>query len=226
MRKVLLGVVCALTAAGAASAHFVFVVPDAGGARATVVFSEDLQPDEGVSVAKVAPLKLTARDAATGKESPVELRAGEHALAAAVPGAGARVVYGSVTFGVMQRGKTPAYLLVYHPKALVGAVPADRAAVGAKLPAELIPLAAGGKVRFQLVAAGKPVAAAQVTVIKPDGSRVKLPTGADGRTEAVEGSGRWAAWVRYTEPKAGEHDGKKYGEVRHYATLVADTGNR
>jgi uncharacterized GH25 family protein len=222
----LLGVVCALAAAGAASAHFVFVVPDANGARATVVFSEDLQPDEGVTIARVAALKLTARDAATGKETPVELRAGEHALTGNLPGAGARVVYGSVTFGVTQRGKTPPYLLVYHPKALVGPVPAGRAVVGAKLPAELIPLADGGKVRFQLLAAGKPVAAAQVTVIKPDGSRVKVPTGVDGRTEPIEGSGRWAAWVRYTEPKAGERDGKKYEEVRHYATLVADVGGR
>jgi hypothetical protein len=217
----------ALLAAGLtavlAQAHFVFIVPAPGGATAAVVLSEELAPDEAVDIGKVGGAKLFVRDAA-GKDSPVEHEAGKHALTAALPGSGPRVVYGSVTFGVRQRGGDGPFLLVYHPKAFIGPVPAEGAALGAAVPAELVPAAAGGKVRFKLVAGGKPVPGAEVTVLKPDGSKVKVTTGADGLTEAVEGAGRFGAWARHVEPKAGEFGGKKYAEVRHYPTLVFDAG--
>jgi uncharacterized GH25 family protein len=208
--------------AAVAQAHFVFVVPAQNGATATVVFSEDLNPDEAVAVTKVAGLKLTVRDAG-GKEAPVAHKAEKHSLVAALPGSGPRVVYGSVAYGVLQKGDSRPYLLNYHPKAVVGAVPADRLAVGDKLPAEIVPVAAGSTVKFKLVAGGKPVVGAEVTVIKPDGTTAKLKTGPDGATGAVAGSGRFGAWARYAEAKAGEHAGKKYEEVRHYPTLVFDT---
>ena len=66
------------------------------------------------------------------------------------------------------------------------------------------------------------VADADVTVVKPDVSKVKAKTGPNGLTEAIDGTGRFGAWARYFEAKAGELDGKKYEEVRHYPTLVAD----
>ena len=207
----------------AAQAHFAFIGPAEDGATATVVFSDDLSPDEAVAVEKIAGLTLTARDGA-GKETAVELRAEKHNLIANLPGTGGRVVYGSVPYGVMQKGDAKPYLLAYHPKAVVGALPAERVAVGEKLPAELVPVVEGGKVRFKLVAGGKPVEGAEVTVIKPDGSKVKAKTAADGTTEPVEGAGRFGAWVRHSEAKAGEHAGKKYEEIRHYATLVVDAG--
>lgn len=209
--------------AALAQAHFVFVVPAKDGATAAVVLSEELAPDEGVDAAKLAGAKLFVRDAA-GKDAPVGHTADKHALAATIPGSGPRVVYGSVAYGVMQKGEGKPYLLAYHPKALVGAVPAEKALVGDKVPTELVPEAAGGKVRFKLLAGGKPVAGAEVTVIKPDGSKVKVKTDKEGLTEAVEGSGRFGAWARYFEAKAGELGGKKYEEVRHYPTLVCDVG--
>lgn len=207
--------------AAAAQAHFVFVIPAQDGATAAVVLSEELAPDEAVSAAKIAGAKLFVRDAA-GKEAAVTHTAGEHALTAALPGSGPRVVYGSVAYGVMRKGDAKPYLLAYHPKALVGRVPADKVAVGDKLPVEIVPVTAGGKVKFKLVADGKPVAGAEVTVLKPDGSKAKVKTGEDGLTDPVEGSGRFGAWARYFEPKAGELGGKTYEEVRHYPTLVVD----
>lgn len=221
MTRSLLAAALAGLAAATAHAHFVFVVPAPDGAAATVVLSEDLTPDEAVDIAKVAPLKLTVRDAA-GKDQPVGHTAGKHALTAQIPGSGPRVVFGSVNYGVMQKGEGKPYLLAYHPKAVIGAVAADRLAVGAPLPVELVPVAASGKVRFKLVAAGKPVPDAEATVLKPGGSPAKLKTNADGLTDAVEGAGRYGAWARFAEPKAGELAGKKYDEVRHYATLVVD----
>ena len=222
MIRLMSAVVVAGLAVSAARAHMVYVMPARDGAAATVVLSDELAPDEGVSMANVAGLKLFVRDAA-GKDTPAELKDGKHALAATLPGTGPRVAYGSVTFGVRQRGESKPFLLVYHPKALVGAVPADKAAVGEKLPAELLPVVEAGKVRFKLVAGGKPVADAEVTVIKPDGATAKSKTDKDGLSEPVAGSGRFGAWARHVVAGAGEHGGKKYDEVRHYPTLVFDT---
>ena len=38
--------------------------------------------------------------------------------------------------------------------------------------------------------------------------------------EAPKAGGLYGVRVRHIEPKEGEHDGKKYKEVRHYATFV------
>ncbi len=207
--------------AALAQAHFVFILPAKDGATATVVLSDELAPDEAVAIGKVAEAKLFVRDAG-GKDSPVTHKASKHTLSAKLPGSGPRVVYGSATYGVRQKGTDKPYLLIYHPKALIGAVPATRTAVGANVPAELVPTVTGGKVRFKLVANGAPVSGADVTVIKPDGSSVKLKTNTEGQTDAVEGAGRFGAWSRYAEAKTGELAGKKYEEVRHYPTLVFD----
>lgn len=205
----------------AAHAHFVFVIPDRAGASATVVFSEELAPDDGVDIARASGVKLFVRDA-TGKDAPVEHTAAKHSLTAKLPGSGPRVVFGSVTYGVIQKGEGKPYLLAYHPKAVVGILPPEKAVVGDKLPAELVPVIDGGKVRFKLLGGGKPVPGAEVTVLKPDATKVKVKTDRDGLTDAVEGAGQFGAWGRYFEPKAGEFGGKKYEEVRHYPTVVVE----
>lgn len=220
-RRLLTLLLVGLTVASS-QAHFVFIVPARDGATAAVVLSEELGPDEAVDIGKVAGGKLYVRDAA-GKDTSIEGAATKHALTVALPGVGPRVVFGSVAYGVMQKGGARPYLLTYHPKALVGTVPTDKARVGDKLPAELVPLTDGGEVRLKLLAGGNPVPAAEVTVLKPDGSKAKLKTGEDGLTTPLGGSGRFGAWARYVEQKSGEHNGKKYEEVLHYPTLVFDT---
>lgn len=221
MKRLLLAALAAGLFAPPASAHFVFVVPAADGKTAAVVLSEDLSPDDGVSADKIAKTKLALRDAA-GADSPVATTAEAHALKAALSGDGPRVVFGSLPYGVMARKDTKPYLLMYHPKALVGRVDPAKAAVGGELPCELTPVAYDGVTRLQLTAAGKPVADAEVTLLKPDDTKAKLKTGKDGRTDPITAAGRYGAWTRFTEPKAGELDGKKYEEVKHYATLVFD----
>jgi uncharacterized GH25 family protein len=205
-----------------ARAHFVFVVPDGKDpAKALVVFSEDLEPDDAVTMEKIGGLKLRVRDSG-GKTADAAFEKDKHSFKATLPGSGPRVVYGSVSYGVMRKGDAKPYLLAYHPKAVVGAVPADGGKIGTALAAELVPVAAGGKVKFQLLGGGKPVADAEATVILPDGKREKAKTDKEGFTKEFTGAGRYAVWVRYAEAKAGELEGKKYEEVRHYPTLVLD----
>jgi len=63
MKRSLLALFCLVVGVTAAQAHFVFIVPDATGAGAKVVFSDSLSPDENVPIAKIANLKLFLRDA-------------------------------------------------------------------------------------------------------------------------------------------------------------------
>lgn len=218
----LLSAAVLLAAALTADAHFVFVVPDAKDAgKALVVLSDELAVDDAVTTEKLGGLKLSARDS-SGKTADVALVKEKHSFNATVPGTGPRVVFGSVNYGVMQKGDAKPFLLAYHPKAVVGATPADGGNVGTALPAELIPVVGKGKVKFQLVAGGKLVADAEATVLLPGGGSEKAKTDKDGFTKEFDKPGRYGAWVRHAEAKAGEHDGKKYEEVRHYATLVVD----
>jgi uncharacterized GH25 family protein len=207
----------------AAQAHFVFVIPDGKDpSKVVIVLSDELAPDEGVSIDKVKGLVLTCRDAG-GKDVPVPHAAGKHELTATLPGSGPRVAFGSVNYGVMQKGEGKAYLLAYHPKAVIGAVAADKLVIGEKgLPVEIVPVAAGSEVRFQFLAAGKAKADSEVTVITPDGKSAKVKTDATGHTPGFPATGRYGAWAKSVSPTPGEDGGKKYEEARHYATLVVD----
>ncbi|MFO0807518.1 MAG: hypothetical protein U0746_02750 [Gemmataceae bacterium] len=208
-----------VVATAAARAHFVLIVPDAKvPGKVAVVFSDTLGPDESVEIAKIAGLKLTCRDV-TDAATAVEHKTESHALTAMLPGKGPRLVSGRVEYGVMQRGDDKPFLLVYHPKALVGG---SSATLGESAPVELVPAGEPGQPRLRFLAAGKPVADVEVTIMKTDGPSEKVKTDKDGRTPVLSIVGRYGAWAKHSEAKSGELGGKKYAEVRHYATLVAD----
>jgi uncharacterized GH25 family protein len=218
MRRFLLTLLASAVAVATGFAHFVYVVPAKDGKTVTVVFSDSLDPDEDVPIEKIATLKLTG--VANGQETTVACKTGKHELTATLA-ADTKVAFGSVTYGLMSRGDKPS-LLLYHPKAVLNGASEKEATIGAKAALEVVPVSADGKTKFRLLAAGKPVADAEGSVLLPDGKKEKLMTDKDGYTTAFAGSGRFAVWLRHTEAKAGEHDGKKYDEVKHYATLVAD----
>lgn len=221
MRRFMAIAALSVVLASVAEAHFVFVVPEASG-KVSVVFSDSLAPDEDVPVTKIAGLKLFGRDAA-GKEGPVTLVAGKAALTGQAT-RGTATLYGSVKYGVMKKGEGKPYLLAYHPKAVVATGGPET--VGEKLPVELVAAAEGKGLRFRFLAAGKPVAEAEVNIHKPDGGKEKVTTGKDGWTPAVEGQGRFGAWAKNIEAATGEHEGQKYEEVRNYATLVVESSKR
>jgi uncharacterized GH25 family protein len=220
MNRMIGAVVVGLFAVAVARAHFPFVVPDAQGQSAKVVFSDSLDPDTNVNIEKIGNTKLTLRDAA-GKESPLEWKKGDGFYDVNIPGTGDRVVYGITDYGVLQKGDDKPFKLAYYPKAVIGA--ANAKAVGAKLPLEVVADGgAGGKVRFQVLAAGKPVADSEVTVLGPGKTKKDLKTDKDGYTTGLEGAGRYGVHAKHVEVKAGEYAGKKYDEIRSYATLVCD----
>ena len=209
-----------LSFAGSARAHFVYVVPDPGGTKAQVIFSDSLEPDKGVEVARIAGTKLFVR--VGNKSVPLTLEQAEHAFVMRLPGDGSRLVYGNCEYGVLQRGDTRPFLLRYHPKAVVGWLAAEAATVGATASLEIVPVGEPGRLRFQVLAGGKPVGETEVNLLLPDGQKQQLPTDQAGLTAVMKHAGRLSLWARRTHTIKGEAGGKKYEEIREYATLVLD----
>jgi len=227
MRSFILALAASIGTALAAQAHFVFVVPQADG-KVQVVFSDDLGPDENVSIEKIAKLPLKAV-LADGKTVDIPLKAEKHHLAGDIGATKPQVLCGSLNYAVMQKGMDKPYLLMYHPKAVTLGTNAAEAARPLKTVVEIVPIVEGGKVKFQALRDGVFYPYAEITVILPTGSeqgkRVKEETGKAGLTKEFSEKGTYGAWVKYAEPKAGESDGKKYEEVRHYATLTFELAN-
>ena len=211
--------------ASSAFAHFPFIAVDTGGATGKLLMSETLEPDNEVAIDLLAGAKLTVRDTATGRESPVTATKGEHVYGLALPGDAnaTRLIYGTVDLGVQQRGNSPANLLVYYTKAISGDAFDTKSTLGDAVPVELIPVRdekAG--VRLKAIADGKPIANSELTVVGPDGVQDVHKTDEAGLSPAFEAEGRYAAWVRSWKDEKGDRDGKAFVQRRNYATLVFD----
>ncbi len=224
--KRLFGVaILGLAIAICAQAHFVFVVPNqptnAKNDVALVVFSDGLNPDENIDVSKLAKTTLTVRDA-VGKETALTLEKGKHELIVEVPGKGNRLIFGTTDMGVLQKGDSKPILLKYYPKAIVG-TPEGLGTVGKAAPVEVVPAIKEGKVRFQVLVKGKPAEGLEVTIMVPGVEKSeKTKTDKEGFTGPFAAKGRYGVWTRYIQTVSGEVGGKKYEEIRHYATLVVE----
>jgi uncharacterized GH25 family protein len=211
-----------LAASSLAPAHFPFILPDEKGTSAKVVFSDTLEPDANVNIEKLANTKMTVRDA-KGKESFAQWKKGEGYYSLAVPGSGTRVVYGVTDYGVLQKGDAKPFKLTYYPKAVIGMATAKEAVIGNQ-PLEVVAIGGGKKLKFRVIANGKPLVESEVTVILPDGAKKSSITNKDGETPEYEGAGRYGVYAKQILAKPGEHAGKKYDEARYYATLVCEVG--
>src|SRR3954454_16950948 len=113
MRRATLAVFGLLTLIAPAAAHFPWAVPSADGTKVTVVFSDTLEPDKNVPIAKLKALTMWGFE---GKEKTgfdtlkrVEL---EHAYEYAVP-RGKALVGGICKYGVVAKGKGDPFYMVY-----------------------------------------------------------------------------------------------------------------
>ena len=221
MYRMLGAAVIGLFTVSLAQGHFPFIVPDSTGTAAKVVFSDSLEPDTNVNIEKLANTKLTLRDSG-GKESALEWKKGDGFYSVNVPGTGTRVVSGVTEYGVLQKGDAKPFKLTYYPKAVFGTATAKEATIGEKMPLEVVATGGAGKLKFQVLKAGKPLADAEVSVMTPNSSKKDVKTDKDGFTPEFDGAGRYGVNAKLIEAKPGEHAGKKYDEARHYATLVCE----
>jgi uncharacterized GH25 family protein len=220
MSRLFAATLLALLTVSIAQGHFPFIVPDAKGEMAKVVFSDDLNPDTNVNIEKLAGTKLMLREG--GKDAVLKWKKEDGFYEVKVPGSGNRVIYGIADYGVLQKGDSKPFKLAYYPKAVIGTPTANEATVGKELALEIVVVGVPGKVKFRVLAAGKPLPECEVTVILPDSNKKAVKTDKEGETPAFDGTGRFGVQARHTETKSGEYEGKKYEEVRSYATLVCD----
>jgi len=224
VRHVPLIVAIAFAVTPAAHAHFIFVVPGTDGTTARIILSETLEVDNDVDSGLVDRVTLVKRDGA-GSEGALELVRDGDARLVRLPKHMTGAVHGTLTHGVMKHGPKP-FLVVYHPKACFGNPFGSAGRIGKAAPAELVPAGHPGAARFQLLAAGEPVADATVTMLLPDGDVEEVKTDAEGHTPTFKQVGRYGAWARHIVAVSGEHDGEAYVEVRHYPTIVMDVRGR
>lgn len=197
-----------------ARAHFPWIRLEPGAdqtPRARVVFNELPEVGEPDLSAKVAKLTLQADGQPLEALSPAE--GGGHAtnLGPKCPA----IVEGSIDYGILNREGQPPYLLVYSARAQTRPeeAPASRSGLA------LLWVKAGERPVVQATWQGKPLADAAILVLPDEGEEAEVKTDAEGRA-TLPAAGASALRVKHVEPKAGEHDGKPYQEVRHYATLT------
>lgn len=218
-----LALVACLAVTAASSAHFAYLIPTVDGSGVHVVFSDSLEADAKVPIAQIADTKLF-RVEADGKRTPLKVSKVSHALAAEVRTGGNVVIGGVTNYGFHQSKHTQnkAVCLRYYPKAVFGDVE-GAARLGDAVPLEIIPIVKEGKLRFQALLKGKPLAGAKFSVLEPGATKTQKSAASDeGQTTAFDKAGRYGVNVSHFEPSAGELDGKKYEEIRHYATLVVE----
>lgn len=224
--KRFLAVMAALVIATSASGHFAYIVRTADGKKIQVIFSDSLEPDTNVAIDKIAATTLFAVSE-TGQFTPMKLTKGDHALVADAPATGAVIIGGVTDYGFHQSKHTqnkPVWLK-YYPKAIVGDVlAAEKVRLGDKAPLELVAVVREGKLGFQALLKGKPLPNAECGLLVPGEEKgMKMKTDGEGFIQGrFTKAGKYGARVAYIETTTGELSGKKYEEIRHYATLVVD----
>ena len=224
--KVLFTAIVALVLVDTALAHFPFIVPSTAGSRIQVVFNDSLEPDRRVPIDRIASTRLFAIDA-NGKETSIKLVKERHALAADLPGKNFLVLGGFTDRGFVHSEHTdnkPVWVK-HYPKAVIGDVAlVTRVRLDAHVPLELVPMLIERQLRFQALWKGNPLPGIEVAVLVPNESKARITT-TDGQgvtRNSFDQSGRYGARAGYIEQAVGELNGKKYEEIRSYATLVLD----
>lgn len=227
MRRSLLGLLLLCLAALPARAHFLWLLPpDDGKGAVRLVFSDTLAPDDADLLARVKHAKAFSVGA-DGKAAAVEFTQKDDALVLGAAGDGPRVFGASCRYGVVQRGDAPPFLLHYYAQTWTGPRPRDvdriLGTVAGRLDLVIVPGQKEAPPAVRVVYKGKPVAGAEVVLRVPGEKQpVTLETDAEGtfRLRRPSGPGLYGIRARMIQKQEGEHDGKKYKEVRHYATLV------
>jgi hypothetical protein len=208
--------------APAASGHFVFIVPATDQKTARVFLGEELKPLAEIPADFVKAARLVVTDD-TAHDTPVDLKPAADGISIDVPGRKTRVIHGVDEIGVTTGGEAKPYLLAYYPKTIVGDPFDPKTKLAAKTPVELVPTGEPGHLKFVLLAGGKPVPSAEVTVIPPAGDERKLTTDAAGEIGPFTAPGRYGLWARHFTDVDGDRDGKHFDSTHDYATLVIDS---
>lgn len=208
----LVGLMVVVAVPASARAHYVWVriETSAGQHRALVFLAEQPHPEEPELLGKIE------RVAASSDGEPVVLKKGEAAWEASLSRLPSSV-QASCDYGVLERdGAT--FLLQYSARAQTS--PSNTAAAPSERPS-LEFAGTGEKCSIRATWKGKPLAGVKVKAFSDDADTRELVTDEQGLVPVPAAEARKLAFlVRVVEPASGERGGKRYSEIRHYATLT------
>jgi hypothetical protein len=132
------------------------------------------------------------------------------------------MVVGECRYGVLARPKQTPFLLRYFPKAMAGSLAELNAMKPyGKLPLEIVATIDGDSLRLTALRDGKPLPKAEFTTVDAKLKNEKFTADADGKaTWNPPATGYYAIYTRDSRKENGETDGKKYEEIRDFATLA------
>jgi N-acetylneuraminic acid mutarotase len=228
LRTTVLLAFAVVASATSARAHFLWIAPDASPkpdsskvGRVHVYFSEKPEADDPELLGRLKGLKVQQVSAGQ-KPQTLELKTGEDSLIATPAGAAAQSYSLDHTYGLLDRNGE-VFLLVYHGRMY----PANSKnqwtppTSEERLPLELVPTFADGRLAVRVLWQGQPLAGAEVHAIPAGAEAVDGKSDDSGQFSlSASHPGQYALRAKYVEPRAGERDGKKYATVRHYSTLV------
>jgi hypothetical protein len=208
--------------AAPAEAHFLFarICPAAEGGRvAEVYFSEYATAGDPRYIDKVAGAQFWLQTA-PGEYRPLPLRKLADRLRAHVPVGGPLVVAGQLDYGVLNRPGAPPFLLRHYSKAVAGKPDEVNRLTPKGTRLEIIPAFGSDGVLLTVLLEGKPLAKAKINTVDADLAGEEFET--DDRGQATfkpDHAGTFCAYTSHVNPTAGEHAGRKYDEIREFATL-------
>ncbi|HWB09040.1 MAG TPA: DUF3386 family protein [Pirellulales bacterium] len=210
-----------LALASSAEAHFLFIrvtPPAEGGRAAEVYFSEQAAAGDPRFVEKVAHTKLW-KQTEPGKLEPLEVRKTADRLRAHLPSSGSVSVIGVCEYGVLTRERP--FLLRYFPKGLAGKPDElNRFQRRPEAPLEIMATIGDESIELAALSDGQPMPGAMFHAVDEDLSEEEIAADDDGRaTWKPSAAGTWSIYVKRVTPTGGERDGKRYDEIRDFATV-------
>jgi hypothetical protein len=210
--------------AGNSQAHFLFVrilPPAEGGRAAEVYFSELAEAGDPRFIEKIANTQLWLQKT-PGTFEPLAVHKAHDRLRAWLPAAGSVVVVGRCQYGVLARPMQTPFLLRHFPKAVAGNPDElNRLRPHGKLPFEIALTSDQDGLQFVALKDGKPVPGAEFVTVDARLTNTKLTAGSDGKaTWKPAQPGVYSVYTRDTRKKSGAVDGKKYEEIRDFATVA------
>jgi N-acetylneuraminic acid mutarotase len=198
-----------------AHAHFLWLAAEREKGKPTVraFLSETPTPDSAELLKHIERAKITMDD------KTLSWAKDDDAFKVALPAGEPSIVDGFCDLGVMTR-KSETFRLLYTGRAQFRAAATHEPSSTEHLRVRLVEGKNGPPI-VEVTYQGRPVASAVVKAYPETGDPIEKKTDDRGRVEfpgVAEGkTGLLAKWI---DKKPGEYEGKKYGEVRYYATLT------
>ena len=208
-----------------ALAHFPWIVltPEERPTQVSVYFGESAAPDDPELLDKIVHSQVHLLSGFRSEPRKLELKKSDDALTASLGEAvnGGTAVL-NLEYGVISRGGA-SFLLQYYGKTYASTLPGTWRAVDKAdlLPLEITPRIDGSQLALHVTWQGKPAAGAEMNIGGPgldDNLTGTTDDAGDFRCELLA-SGLFSIRAKLIEKTAGEREGQKFDETRHYSTL-------